>query len=190
MCQNFNKIVTYGRYSAKNYYIRSKPILNVMTQENTRPSFLTVLCILTWVGSGFILISQLFSLAMAPMLKATSSLAQEGMEEAMDELSSDAPGFAPIFQKFMGQGMQAIEHHVELSLIRIIGVLLVLFGAITMWKLKKMGFYLFLGGKMVIIIGVFIIMGASGLAFLSIIGSLFVAIAFGIMYGVNLKYMK
>ncbi len=160
-----------------------------MTKENERPTFLTVLCILTWVGSGFVLMSQLFSLAMAPMIKATSGFAQAGMEEAMDEVAAEAPGLAPFFQKWMGGSLQTMEHLTELVLIRLIGTIFVLIGAILMWKLKKTGFFLFVGGKLIIIVGVLVILGGTGFAFLSIAFSLIVAIAFVIMYGVNLKYM-
>lgn len=160
-----------------------------MTNQKERPTFLTVLCILTWIGSGLVFIGQLFTLATAGLRKGITDLAEEGIDEAMMELEADSSGMGSIISNFMGQGMQALENLTEIALIKMAGLALVIIGAVIMWKLKKTGFYLFIGGKLVIIIGVFILMGGSGLAVMSIMGSLVVALAFGIMYGVNLKAM-
>lgn len=158
-----------------------------MTEQNNRPTFLTVLCILTWVGSGFVLISQLISLATAKMTKQIAGIAEEGLDELTMQSSNELGG---MFSSLMGKSIQALEHITELALVRIVGVLVVLFGSIMMWKLKKTGYYLFLMGKLIIIIGIFLIMGGSGAAFMFIAGPLLVAIAFSILYGVNLKALK
>lgn len=161
-----------------------------MTDQNERPTFLTVLCILTWVGSGLVFIGQLFTLATSGIRKNFTALAEDGMDEAMSELAEEPSGIGSIISSFVGQGMQALENLTEIALIKMLGTAIVILGAVLMWKLKKTGFYLFLGGKVIIIVGVFILMGGSRLAVMSIMGSLIVAIAFGIMYGVNTKAMS
>lgn len=161
-----------------------------MTNKNERPVFLTVLCILTFIGAGLTLIGQLISLATKPLVEASTVMVEESMTDAMDAFSSSSSGFSSLIESFMGQGMKALENYTELILVRVIGTLVLLFGALLMWKLKKTGFFLFVGGKAFIIIAVFIIMGATGMAFLSVVGTLFVAIAFSIMYAVNLKHMQ
>lgn len=162
-----------------------------MTDQKARPAFLTVLCILTWVGSGLVLIGQLFSLATAKVSKEIVGMAEEGMEEAIDEMAAEtSEGFAGIFGKILGGSMQAMEHVTEMALVRIFGALVVLFGAILMWKLKKTGYFLFLGGKAIIIVGLYVITASTGMAFMFIGGPLFVAIVFSVLYGVNLKAMR
>ncbi len=155
-----------------------------------RPDFLTVLCILTWVGSGIVLIGQLITLATASFTKELTDIAEEGMDEAMEEFAEEAPEFGSLFSNIMGQSIHALEHLTELALVRIFGVLLVLAGSLMMWNLKKTGYYLFIAGKVIIIGGILIILGASAIGMMSIIGPLIVAIAFIAMYGANLKAMN
>ena len=55
------------------------------TNVTTRPAFLTVLCILTWVGSGLGLIGGLFGLMSASVLEGTdfgNSALNASMESA------------------------------------------------------------------------------------------------------------
>jgi hypothetical protein len=160
-----------------------------MTQQD-RPTFLTVLCILTWVGSGLVILNQLFTLATAGLTKEIAGLAEEGMSDAMDELATEAPEFGSFFSNLLGQGMHALEHLTELALVRIIGVLIVFAGSIMMWKLKKQGFWMFIAGKVIIIAGILFIMGGSGMGFMMITGPIIVGILFITLYGVNYKALN
>jgi hypothetical protein len=94
-----------------------------MTEMKKRPDFLTVLCILTWVGSGIVLIGQLITLATASFTKELTDIAEEGMDEAMEEFAEEAPEFGSLFSNIMGQSIHALEHLTELALVRIFGVL-------------------------------------------------------------------
>jgi len=118
---------------------------------NKRPVFITVLCILTFIGSG---LGLLFSL-----LGVVAAGALESMTESLP---------IPID---MGDGIVKT----------IITLLLYggsLYGAISMWNLKKLGFYIYAIAQVVLLI--------MGFGILSL---LFTA-AFIIMYGVNLKHME
>jgi hypothetical protein len=159
-----------------------------MSEQKVRPAFLTVICILSFIGLGFAILGSLINLAMAPMMKEMSGIAQSGMDNAMSEVSSDAPAFLPLIQKIMGSSMAAMEHITEINLVKIICSAIALFGVIKMWQLKKVGFYFFTGSKLVIIISPFIFIGGI-LAGFSIIGAIF-PIAFIVMYALNLKAMN
>jgi hypothetical protein len=80
--------------------------------------------------------------------------------------------------------------------LNLVGSLLCLAGALFMWKLKKIGFYIYIVGQVLPIIGSFMTMNSIKLGafagfgiIASIIGMMF-PIAFIIMYGLNLKHMK
>ena len=159
-----------------------------MSEQKERPVFLTVICILSFVGLGFAILGAIMNIALAPLFKSMSGYTQSGMNEAMNQMSSDAPGLLPFFQKLFGSSMAMMEHMTEISLVNLICSAIALWGVIMMWKLKKMGFYLFTAGKIIIIAFPVIVVGGMMGSF-SLIGAIF-PIAFIIMYAVNLKAME
>ena len=88
-------------------------------QTPARPTFLTVLCILTFVGSGFGVLGGIFALLGSSFLAS----------------------FAP------GAGGSIIW-----AVLSLIASGLCLFGAIQMWSLKKIGYFLYLGGSLIAIV--------------------------------------
>ena len=116
----------------------------------TRPAFLTVLCILSYIGCGLAIISSLLQLSTS-ILIAVLSLAAS---------------------------------------------LICLLGVIQMWKLKKMGFYIYLVGEIAPLVITFATIGFASMfsfeggimalmtAFMSIFPILFI-----ILYAINLKHM-
>lgn len=123
-----------------------------MTSQSKRPTFLTVLCILTFIGSGLGLLFSLLGLVAAG---------------AVESFASSIPGMSEV---------------AGLGLVRtLINVVLIggsLYGAIMMFQLKKLGFYIYAVANVVLLILGF------GIVALIITGG-FIA-----MYAVNLKAMK
>ncbi|MCE2772481.1 MAG: hypothetical protein LW750_03430 [Bacteroidetes bacterium] len=152
-----------------------------MEQTNTpeapkRPTFLTVLCILSFIAAGISIIGGIIGyLGMAAMETMGANLA-EGMEqiEGMEEM----PG--------MADAMAVMKHAKLLLIIGSILTLVGLFGVIQMWKLKKTGFYIYTGAQVLGIVLPLIIVGGAGFSVMSVI----FAIAFIVMYGMNLKHMS
>lgn len=159
-----------------------------MTDQKQRPTFLTVICILSFIGLGFSILGAIINLAMAPMMQEVSGIAQSGMDEAMNEISTDAPAALPFIQKLFGSSMAMMEHLTEISIINLICSAIALFGVIKMWQLKKVGFYLYTGGKIIIILTPIVLVGGL-IGSMSLIGAVF-PIAFIVMYAVNLKAME
>jgi len=129
---------------------------NTQVQENKRPTFLTVLCILTFIGSGLGTLTYL--------------LMTVGMGSLMSYLGSLGGGV-------LGGGTTYFA----------IGTVLAaasLYGAIMMWKLKKMGFYIYTGANVIaIILPLFF-----GMSF-SAIGAV-IPVVFIVLYGLNLKELS
>lgn len=141
-----------------------------------RPTFLTVLCILSFIAAGISIIGGIIGyLGMAAMETMGANLA-EGMEqiEGMEEM----PG--------MADAMAVMKHAKLLLIIGSILTLVGLFGVIQMWKLKKTGFYIYTGAQVLGIVLPLIIVGGAGFSVMSVI----FAIAFIVMYGMNLKHMS
>ena len=129
-----------------------------------RPDLLTILCVLTFIGSGLALFSNLFIY-----------LAYDEMLVMIEEYEIDIPGF----DMMMSGGKRFF----------IAGFILYsfsLFGALQMWKLKKLGFHLYTGAQIFILLLPVVMIPTYQFS----IFSLLITAIFVIGYGVNLKYMR
>ena len=145
------------------------------TNETTRPAFLKVLCILTWVGSGIGLISGLLAII--------GSSASESVIRSLGDATLDG----------------TMENMKMIQYAGLACTVLCIIGSVMMWQLKKAGFFIYLIGEVAPLALSFILLGSlastggpvtGGIAATAgIIGAIFPA-AFVIMYGLNLKHMK
>ncbi len=125
-----------------------------------RPGLLTVTCILTFIGSGLGLLSYLLlTVAFGVMVGVLDSI----------------PGMGAIAAGGIG-----------LFIVSLILSAISLYGAIQMWKLKKLGFYLYTGAQvLMLIVPMIFVQGAS----FSFVGLFFTAL-FIALYAINLKVME
>ena len=148
-----------------------------------RPKFLTVLCILSFVGIGISLVTGIINYF------SYSALASAGT--ALGNLGGDANS------EKMGDALNAIANSLgfdysKMALVSLIQALLnlpILAGVILMWKQKKLGYYIYAPFELIqptmpLIMGLGLVGGIT-----AIIGLVF-AIAFIVMYGLNLKHMN
>jgi hypothetical protein len=158
-----------------------------MEQTNTgaampakRPQFLTVLCILTYVGVGISIIVQILG-----FLAMQAAGAMMGGMESLGE----GMGSSPEMDAAMASANALMSNAYLLLAVGIIGAILCLVGAIMMWKQKKTGFYIYVVGEMVPPILSLVLVGMAGMGSMGIFG-LVLPIAFTVMYGLNLKHMS
>lgn len=161
-----------------------EPITTEAVLPAKRPKFLTVLCILSFVGIGISLVSGIISYFSYSALASAGGLLNgigagvkdgEKIGESMNALAS-AMG--------MDYGKWAL-----VSLIQAILNIPILVGVLMMWKQKKVGFYIYtpfeiIQPAMPIIFGLGLVGG------LSAILSLIFAIVFVVLYALNLKHMN
>jgi hypothetical protein len=161
---------------------------NTMDQTNMnaglpakRPQFITVLCILTWIGCGIGLIASVMGYFAVQTAGAMMDVASASDPDAMSNMSS-MPG--------MEEAMNSMKY-AGISLgIGILGIILCFAGSMMMWKLKKTGFYIYVAGQIIPLVVSAVLIGASAFGgFALVMGAIF-PIAFIIMYAVNLKYMS
>lgn len=160
-----------------------------MEQTNTgasapakRPQFLTVLCILTFVGVGISIIGSV----MGYMATQTAAAMMGGMESLGNtEGMSTMPGM----EDAMATANAALQYATMILGIGVLGAILCLVGAMMMWKQKKTGFYIYTVGEIVPPIVSMVLLGMTGMGMFAILGFL-LPIAFIVMYGMNLKHMS
>jgi len=144
----------------------SETLDNVNNEAGKRPVFLTVICILSFVGIGFAILAYVAALTAISLLQAGAN--------SMTDLAREA-GATVTEGPSMGLAWAYIIGGFVSALVQLIGV-------IQMWKLKKSGFMLYTIPAVLMIILTFLYAGFS-------VGIIF-PIAFIVMYGVNLKAMK
>lgn len=149
--------------------------------EYKRPQFLTVLCILTFVGAGLGILSGIWGIA---TLK-TSIAAMEASQATFDRMGGLGDA--------MSKQVQALRNYGTIAQgMGLVGNGLCLLGALWMWNLKKNGFYVYVVGQLLPLVATFGLLGGSGMglfASFAIIGAIF-PIAFIVMYALNFKYLK
>lgn len=147
-----------------------------------RPTFLTVLCILSFVGIAFSLIGGIMSYfsysALASAGDMFGGMKTEGGEQMGQAMNSLASTFG------IDYGKMALN-----SLVVELLNIPILIGVLMMWKQKKMGFYVYTAVELIQCVMPFILVG--GLAGgISGILYLIAAIVFIVLYGLNLKSMS
>ncbi len=151
-----------------------------------RPTFITVLCILTWVGCLIGLFGAIANIgigSVASQIPANTVKMESSGNAAVDQS----------LEKVAAVAENAVKHAALIGWVSLFCLVLCALGAVWMWQLKKNGFYVYTLGELAPVIMSFILLGGMGgsglMASLGILMAI-IPIAFVIMYGLNLKHMK
>ncbi len=153
-----------------------------------RPRFLTVICMLTFLSA----ISGLWTQAdrlwspgvVADQTRQFFEQVQEGMEAQNNPESAQMVEafFDSIYDELSAEKIRTS------AIIMLIYESLTLFGAYLMWGLQKRGYYLYLAGIAVAILGPIVLIGG-WLGGMTAFGGAFFSIIFAFLYRSQLKYM-
>ncbi len=150
-----------------------------------RPTLLTVLCILTFIGSGFGALSDLRTFFTADAVADATAMQMEQSMDAMEQL-----GGSSFFSELMAASQEALPYLKPISGINCLLALLSLFGAICMFRLRKVGFYFYTGAQLLMLFVTPAFIGFGGTVMMTLaVGAVF-TLLFIILYSLNLKYMK
>lgn len=149
------------------------------------PSTLNVLTILTFVGSGLAFLSSIWGY-----------FSIDKSYEQMQKMQSDPnmeqmPGFVKSMMNEDALKLLKlqVDNKLPILIVGIIGIVLCVWGALKMRKLEKQGFYFWLMGEIVPIIGTIIIIGLGFFKGFAMIGLIFPLI-FIILYATQLKNLQ
>ncbi|MCW3102529.1 MAG: hypothetical protein JWO09_969 [Bacteroidetes bacterium] len=157
---------------------------NIQAGATARPQFLTVLCILSYIGSGIWAL-----LSLIGMVASGWILSLLGIGVAAAENSATMEGMDSVDAEQMHQATAAVgglmgmgtTFFIIIFLVSLIFAGLSLFGVVKMWNLKKSGFIVY-----TIVNGLILILGLIGGGWvMGLISAAFIA-----MYAANLKYMS
>lgn len=146
-----------------------------------RSQFLTVLCILTFIGSGLAILGALWGFV--------PSTAENGLKAMRDlrETSFNIGDFSEA---------EYLKWTFYTNIAGLIGGLICVGAAFLMWQLKKIGFFLYIAGYLIpFTLSIFatehMLTGdLSGIGTITVVVNGLIMLTFFIMYAVNLKHMK
>jgi uncharacterized membrane protein (DUF2068 family) len=159
----------------------------------SRPTFLTVLCILTFIGSGWGIIDSFTDYLAADTAEDAVGLVEGALDDAMDEmededLSEEQMDFVQNLLGGMTENLTAANIR-KISIVNLVSCILTLLGAIMMWRLRKNGYYIYIVGFLIFIVGPALILGGiMGAMYAGATG--FLGVVFAVLYGVNLKHLS
>lgn len=154
-----------------------------------RPVFLTVICILSYVGLGMSILNGLIGAIFGRVTSFMSPLVKSVMEQDMD-LDELPDGIRRMVESSFSVVHKAMEYATTMSLLAVVLYIIALFGVINMWQLKKRGFYLYTGAKIFILLIPVIFLGFNFISFVAVTANALFVGLFIILYAVNLKHME
>ena len=162
-----------------------------------RPTLLTVLCILTFIGSSWTIASNIWSYSMAH--QTVKMFSESGISRQDDStLQNDGvdaktrQNRGPLGQKMMlsVSKMMTVVNIRKSAIGMIISGLFTLAGGILMWRLRRTGFYLYILGIVIGIVVPFYLYGNNLLAVGISSFSNFFGLVFIALYALNIKSMR
>ena len=159
--------------------------------EPLRPQFLKILCILTFIGSGYLVCAAIFSYSNAD--RSAKILAHTQTKDFNSKKDSVHKNNPPVIVQNI---LREIRNSMTPSGIRnesiykLVSGILCILGAASMWKLKKYGYFLYVSGVVIGIAAPFYLFGNNSYVILTSIFSGFIGILFIIFYGMNFKSLK
>ncbi len=157
-------------------------------QIKKRPTFLTVLCILSFINGGLNIISNIPTLFMPNFLEPHIEIIKQA--QSMNSMS-DAPPFAVAMTNTAVEMLERMSQHwTAMILSTILIACMSVMGVWMMWNLKRVGFLFYTTAQILWTVLPFIFCGTNWLIALAVaLGGIFTA-AFIIMYGTQVKKMS
>lgn len=159
--------------------------LEYTAKTKERPTFITVLCILSWIYVAITVLSSLNgSLTSQEEVEAQLEVSRAQIEES--PMASNE-----MMQEIMDFSEDSLENAKTMNLMTLVLMLVEGLAVFMMFKLNKMGFWIYLATNLILIIGTAYmipwpnIMSTMTIGFTGLITAVFL-----ILYGVNLKHMK
>ena len=159
-----------------------------------RSGFLTALCVLTFIGSAFGIVSGINSFFTANQSATMAKQQMGGADSAKIEKLKNAPDKKSQFEYKMMTSVGTLLDPEKLKKAGIAGLVtnvMTLAAALLMWQRRRIGFYLYVGGIIAAVCTPIAIFGSGNfIAMLSAFVPGFFGLAFIVMYGFCLKEMK
>ncbi len=166
-------------------------IENQPSQKEPRPSFLTVLSILSFIFIGFSILFGLFGIATGPMNADQLLESSVQISKSADEMRSlDMESFAVMMEQ-IGRMTVSINNHFYVNgILSLVVMITGLIGVIKMMQGHKIGFHLYIIYSLITIGQLYIFVSPADIPSFVVIWNLVISGIFVLMYSRNLKWLK
>jgi hypothetical protein len=165
--------------------------LDYNQQPVERPTFLKVLCILSFISIGLSLVFSLGSLVGGPQSEDEMIAQKVELLEANDELrDSGMDGFADMMEQMTRMNESINANFYMASVVSILALLIGFYGVFSMWQGKKIGFHLYIVYSLISVGQLYLFVSPADIPSIAIIFNLIVAAVFVLLYSRNLHWMK
>lgn len=169
-----------------------KTIESTTNQQEKRPVFLTVLCVLSFITIGFVLMSSILALMNGPV-----------SNEMLEESLLDMYGMLSFYEE---QGVAFMVDFIQTTIdasfylnnetfylnqtLGFISLIVGLVGVVYMFKRRKIGYHFYIIYSILPVITLYLVLPKELISTVFIIASLLLSGIFCLLYGLNLKHMK
>lgn len=152
-----------------------------------RPSFLTVLIVLTWIAVAGGVIGSALSLI-------NTGTTADQMEQSMSAFDS-FPDDNPLLNAYIKDARVFYEvtlaNMAPINLSNLVIYLIEGFAALLMFNLRKIGYWIYLACQLGFLLMYFVFYPSDNImTTVTLVFSIFTSLLFGILYGVNVKHLK
>ncbi|MEZ4756736.1 MAG: hypothetical protein R2817_07910 [Flavobacteriales bacterium] len=160
------------------------------TTNGQRPTFLTVLCIISFLWAAYGLYQSAKSaFTDAPIRELEEARLQA--EADMAELEGPALEMAgPMIESSLEMLQKSVDNAEPIGYTGLLQGVLTLLGVWMMWGLRKLGFWLYAGAGAIGLVSMVLFFGTSGAAMVALLVMGFLTILFIVLYAIHLKYMN
>lgn len=152
-----------------------------------RPTFLTVLCILSFINGGLNILFNLPSLLMPNFMESYMETMKQ--IQGMNDYSNAPPFLAGMMNDMMAMMDRMADHWTIMILSTILLAVMSVMGAWMMWNLKKTGLLFYTTAQVLWTMMPFIFLGSNIFVVLAVFINGIFTLGFIILYGLQLKHM-
>ncbi len=166
--------------------------MDPLTAERKRPLFLTILCIISFLVCAFgawVYFGYVFGDRAQQDLEKARADALVNMERAGPEAAND-PLYKAVVEGQLGVLEEMAEHAKPMGIISLVYLAVTSIASVLMWKLKKVGFWLFAGVQVpgFLIPFIWIEPTVASLLMFGVSGFLWAGLI--VLFALNLKHMR
>lgn len=160
------------------------------TPEAKRPTFLKVLCILSFISIGFSTLSTVGSLIGGPEDEETMIEQKAAMMESTAELrETGMNALADIMDQIQRMSESLNDHFYAMTVTSLMIVIIGFIGVLFMWKGRRLGFHLYIVYNLIGLGNLYLFVSPADVPTFAVIWSLLLSTIFILMYSRNLYWM-
>jgi hypothetical protein len=156
-----------------------------------RPVLLWVLCILTFINTGFSLLSLTGSVLNGPLTEEQLDKQRVEFAETADEMrSAGLYGFADMMDQLQRMSESVNQHFYANVSVSFLVLCLGIVGAVFMFVGKKSGFHLYIAYSLLAILQMYFFTSVANIPTVLVVMSLIFSALFIFLYAKNLSWMR